>query len=551
MKLSVRVFAGMRPARSADLLSPGEAQFAQNTRLTAGALEPFRGLATFGVAVPGPPVKSIYRFGQTNTNETEYWFQSTIDTNYVKGPIDNDATERTYWTDGVDARKTDYALGTTSGAGSDPYPNASYKMGVPKPSLGTPLSLTVSGTPTDPTATPETVVYCLTYVSSWGEESAPSDASSSVNIRPGETVTVASIPVGPTSGGYNITGKRLYRSATGSDSTEFQLVNTEGDIPNATTSYADTKATSELGDTLATTGWAEPPADLKGLCGMANGMMAAFKENTLYFCEPFAPYAWPVKYTQSTDAPIVAIASFDQSLFVGTTQGVYVFTGTHPGAMSSDQLAVSQSCVSKRSVVSMLGGVIFASPDGLMRISSAGLQNLTDGLMTRVEWQAYVPSSIEAYESDNRYIAFFDTGSRQAGMVFSFGDSPTFSETDVYATCGYRDKRRDALYLGVSNTLNKWDSGTALTYTWTSGVFHLPTEVNMGAARIDAASYPVTFQLYANGAAVGSAKTVTSRYAFRLPSGYRDTRYHFTLTGSSIVREVTIAPTMNEIYRGD
>lgn len=545
MKVRVRPFFGMRPAQGADLLSPGEAVVSTNTRLTSGYLESFRGLTDTPILTfSGAAVRSIYRFAQENVNEDEFWFQHTADMNVVKGPIDSDTEERTYIT-GRNSypEKTKASIAT----GSTPYPSTTLRMGLPAPA---PISApTVSGTATNPADPLETVVYVTTYVSSWGEEGPPSQVSSDASWRPGQTVDITGLPTAP-GAGYDMVSKNLYRSATGSSNTQFQLVAT---IPIATTTYADTTLTADLGTTLPTNGWVAPPDDMVGLVAMANGVLAGFTGNTLCLSEPYAPYAWPVRYQRSTDAPIVAIAAFDQSLFIGTTTGIYVLTGADPANMSMDKLSVAQSCVSKRSVVSMLGGVIFASPDGLFRIDSTGIRSLTEGLMTRVHWQEYVPSSITAFESDSHYIAFFDTGARQGGMLFSFGDKPTFSETDVYATAGYRDNSRDALFLVTSgNHLRKWDDKTAdpLTYEWQSGVFNLPYEVNMACARVDATSYPVTFQLYADDAAVGSPITVTGKYAFRLPAGYRSRRYAFSLTGTEPVRAVELADSMQELARG-
>lgn len=542
--VKVRAFGGMVPSKSTDLLQAGEAANAVNTKLTSGALEAYRGLGSTLVTFSGGTVKSIYRYGQTNPDESQFWFQNAGDTNVVRGPIDGDTEERTYLTGGVAGdgvtllypRKTKSDIATAS----TPYPTTTLHMGIPAPSGA--VTATVSGTATNPSDPAEAVTYVVTYVSTWGEEGPECVASATVSWQPGQTITLTALQTGP-GAGYSIASKNIYRSASGSASTKFQLVT---NVALATTSYADTTPTSALVAVLATRGWVEPPSTMIGLTVMANGVLAGFTGNTLCFSEPYAPYAWPVRYQKSTDAPIVGLGAFGQSLFVGTTTGIYTVTGTDPATFSMEKLGVAQSCVSKRSIVEMNEGVVFASPDGLMYYGAAGLKNLTDGLMTRVEWQAYTPSSISGYESDNRYIAFFDNGTRQGGMIFTFGSTPTFCETDVYCTAGYRDKSRDALYLVTSNTLRKWDSGSALTYTWTSGTFHLPLDTNMSCARVDSAAYPLTFQLYADGA-LKHTQTVANRYAFRLPSGYRSARYSFTLSGTGTVRSVELADKMSEL----
>jgi hypothetical protein len=543
MKGGVSTFMGMRPAVTPDLLQPNESQLALNCKFRSGSLEPFLGLGTpgAGVTFAGGVVKTIYRFGQSSSSEVLYWFQFTTDVDVVKGAVDGDTEERTYWTDGTYPKKGTAAMVTTS----TPYPSSSLRMGLPAPA--TALTATVSGTATNASDPAETVTYTYTYVSSWGEEGPPAPASTSVNWKPGQTINITAMAVGP-GGAYSLSGKRIYRSATGSQSTKFQLVNTEGDVAIATTTYTDTKLTAVLGEVLPTTGWLEPPDNMIGLTAMANGIMAGFFGNTVCFCEPFIPYAWPVRYRQSTDAPVVGIAAFDQSLFVGTTQGIYIFTGAHPSAMSADKLAVAQSCVSKRSIVPLMSGVMFASPDGLMRVSATGIDNVTDAIMTREAWQAYVPSSFSAYESDNRYIAFFDTGSRQAGLIFSFGAAPSLTETDLYATAGYRDRQRDALYLVVGNVLKKWDMGSVTTADWTSGVHRFQSEQTFACARVDAAAYPVTFKVYADGA-LKHTQTVANNQAFTLPANFRSARWHFQIQTTSKVRSFEYASSRQEMAR--
>lgn len=545
MKIRIPLFAGMRPIRSADSLAPGEAQDAVNTKLSSGALEPFKGLtASPIVTFSGGTVESIYRFSQLNTNEAQFWFQHTADMNVVKGPIDNDTEERTYLTGRAGyPEKTKSDIATTS----TPYPTTLYRMGVPAPTIMSAPG--VSGVATTPADPGETFTYVTTYVTNWGEEGPPSVASAYAPLwKAGQTADLTGLPTGP-GAGYTIASKNLYRSARGSSSTKFQFV---ANLTLAATTYSDTTITAELGDVLATDGWVEPPDDMIGLTSMANGVMAGFTGNTLCLSEPYAPYAWPVRYQRSTDAPIVGLGAFDQSLFVGTTTGVYVLTGTDPANMTFDKLAVAQSCVSKRSIVEMMGGVIFASPDGLMFIGPSGVRNMTESLMTRTQWQAYQPSSMAGYESDNNYLAFYDTGSATGGLVFSFGESPTFCRTDVYASAGYRDKSRDALYLVVSgNALKKWDdpTGSALTATWRSGVFRLPGDTNMAAASVDASAYPLTFKLYSDDVLMHT-ETVANKFGFRLPDGYRSSRLFVEIVTTGIVRDVRIAESMRELARG-
>lgn len=538
MKVSVRRFGGMRPIISPDLLEPGEAQTAQNAKLTGGALEALRDPLNVLTLSGSSTVRAIYRFGQTNTNEAQWWFQSLVDADFVRGMVDGDTQERTYYTTATGTpRKTDATIATSAA----PYPSASYEMGVKAP-VGA-ISASVTGTPTDADDAAEGLIYCMTYVTGWGEESAPGPNSSLVSRKPGQSTSLTGIPTAPT-GNYNVTAKRIYRSATGSSATRFQFL---AELSLATTSYTDTTLTTNLGEVLLTKGWAEPPTTMRGLTAMANGILAGFSGNTLCLSVPYTPYAWPTAYQLSVDGEIVGIAAFDQSLFVGTTTGIYVVTGSDPSAMAMEKLAIKQSCVSKRSVVPMLGGVVWASPDGLMYVGSSGVRNLTETLLDRRQWQAYVPSSISAYECEGRYLAFYNTGSTTGGLVFDLGATPSFTTTDLYATAGYRDPARDALYLVTGNTqLVKWDAATtAADLIWKSGVIRTSSEVPWAVARVDAETYPVTFSFIA-----GSTYTVTvnSARAFRLPPGRTD-RFALQVASSSTgrIREVAVADSMGAL----
>lgn len=561
MKITIRQFGGMRPVVAQDLLQPGEAVSAINTLLTGGDMVAYNTPTQVVALTSTNPVLSIYRYQaditDNNNNETTYWFQHTGEARWVKGSIDQDTEYKTYATGHLAyPSKTKNTLATASA----PYPTTSRPMGLQKPTaMPTP---TVTGTATNPSDPAETVVYVMTLVTDWNEEGPPSDASGAVSWRPGQSISLTSLPVGGTpsypgnaSRSQTYTKRRLYRSATGSSgSARYLFVAEIGDM--VTTTYTDTKTTAALGNALATRDWLEPPDDMLGLTQMANGVLAGYSGSTVCFSVPFTPYAWPSAYQQSVDAPVVAMAAFSQSLLVATKRSLYVFTGSDPTNITSERLAVNQTCVSSRSMIEILGGVAFATPDGLGFFSEAGFKMLTEGLMTRREWQAYKPESMLGCESDGRYICFFDNGTRQAGLVFSFLDNPVFCETSLWATAAFRDRSRDALYLcfngsGSTRNIQKWDSstGSPQSFTWLSGVFRMPAPVNIGVARLDFTG-TVTFELLADGAVVHGPITPTSMVAFKLPSGYRSTRYQIRLIGTGVVRAVELADSMRSMIGG-
>lgn len=96
------VFKGIRPRVTARLLPRGEAQTAQNAQLGSGALEPWKQRLDTGTDVPSNTT-SIHRM---RNGGTPIWLTSTNDVDYARGPVPNDALERTYYTGEAQPRMT-------------------------------------------------------------------------------------------------------------------------------------------------------------------------------------------------------------------------------------------------------------------------------------------------------------------------------------------------------------------------------------------------------------------------------------------------------------
>lgn len=128
MRISIANFSGLVPKQSPQLLADNQAQVANNTRLWTGTLEPFASPSTTKTDVGGTKT-SIYRFGQETPGDTNYWFAWDAHVHVVKGPIAGDVTERTYYSGEGYPRVTNNELALSS----QPYPGASYKLGVPAP----------------------------------------------------------------------------------------------------------------------------------------------------------------------------------------------------------------------------------------------------------------------------------------------------------------------------------------------------------------------------------------------------------------------------------
>jgi hypothetical protein len=550
----VPAFAGMSPMVAPHLLENIKAQLAKNAKLTRGDLRPFAGLLAV-VGLSGAAPVTIFRYPESGSLDTQFWFTWADDVNVIRSPIAQDDWERVYWT-GELTGGADYPRYTkndiaTTGA---PYPTTKRRLGVPAPA--TTITHSVSGTATDPESKNITVLYAMTFVTDVGEEGPISELSTEAEFKLGQTVTLtlATAPPAAWTGLLNITKKRIYRSATGSNSTELQFL---AELPLATASYDDTKAQEDLGEVCPSRYWEPPVEGLRGLTMGANGIAAAFKGSTAHFSESFLPHAWPAEYRQSLEFPIVAVGALPQGFVFATTGQPYILDGGDPSSMTPVKLPLKQACVSKRSMVELEGAVVYASPDGLVAVTQGGANVVTEAILSREEWQAYNPSSIIAWQYDGRYYAYFNTGSRKGILAFDLRGSPEFVELDLSpweVKAGYYDASRDGLYLCVQNGLaapeiRRFDADTAapLTYTWRSKVVITPKPINPSCAKIEGdLTTPVTFKLYAKNEQTGAwvlkhTKSVSSVDPFWLPAGYVATKFYFEVTGTSTIRSVALA----------
>ncbi|CAB5220320.1 hypothetical protein UFOVP236_27 [uncultured Caudovirales phage] len=543
-----RVFSGVIQAANPELLQPNQAQKAVNTKLIYGDLRPWKQPLDIVTPTKSGVKKTIYRFGENETSESNYWFTWNTDVDVVRAPLDNDITERTYYTGDGYPKVTNNARALTGGTA---YPINYYRLGVPPP-LAVGVTLTVTGAATSATAVKSSVAYVITYVSSQGEESSPSAATDIADFAFGQTVTLNNLPTGAFTTQFaswnniDVATKRIYRSNSGSKGVDFQFV---AEIPLSQTTYADTKDAAELQEVVETWDWLPAPADMVGLKLMANGIGIGFYGNTLYPSEPFVLYAYPIAYRISTEYPIVGLGAFGQSMFVGTKGNPYVIQGTDPSSLTMTKLEAKQACVSKRSIVEMGGGVLYASPDGLCRVDMSGLSILTSGIINRDDWQLLNPASMIGCELDTRYYAFYDNGTEQGCLVFDFGAVTTFTKIDMYATAAFNDRQRDALYLAIGSKIVKFDYGSSnMTMTWKSKRFRSAQPVNFGAAKLGADSYPVTLRVYINGSSTAKYSiNVSSEKDFKLPGGFKSDKWEFEISSADKVNYLIVSDNIKGI----
>ena len=531
----INTFGGEIPRTAPRLLETTQAQAAVNCDLSRGALEPLRGPAK--VADLAASARTIFK------HDVDGWLSWPGIVNVVKSAvldIDGDAPlghlfitgDREYPTQylaggsvyrlgiprptkaplvhigGEAAIKTVRVYGFGADDSSGLPPRYGYEDGLPPLESSETADVSAIGGISDTLFGDEessgtdsgisrssSYVYTLVRKLAGGviqQESAPSPASEVIDVPDGDGVTVYGFEV-PDVEDLGITHIRIYRTASGEETSEFQfLVELEWPVD----SYVDTKHDKDLsGDVLATTTWDAIPDDAQGLIKADNGIYAAFRGNELLISEPFHAYAFPEAYRLTMEDPIVALAHTDNTIIVLTEGRPYLATGAEPESLQITHLPIEQSCVSARSVAMLAGGVIYACPDGLMLFSASDQSLITSATWTREQWQALNPSSIMATVHDGRYVAFFEGTNR--GFLFSIGakDVVNVELPDGWQVLDvYHHSRDDCVYLSVDtpegSAVFQFEAGDPLTYRWRSKLFFTSVLACMSSARIEALYHP-------------------------------------------------------------
>ena len=410
----------------------------------------------------------------------------------------------------------------------------------------------------DPDRIVDTRFYFATYVTDWDEESAPGPVSDMLEVDQNDFVTV-SVPTAPAD--RNITKWRLYRTNNGSKTAEFQFVD---EMLISTLTYKDELKGAQLGEVCPTVAWAEPPyrmdmgssASIKppkgpdpylmGMVGMPNGILAGYIDNFVAFCDPYHPYAWPVEYQISLEYPVTGLGVFGQTLFVGTIANPYLISGSDSASMSAVKLDAAQACVSRRSIVAVQGGVMYASPDGICFASGGGVEVLSAGLFSREDWQALRPETMLAASHDGVYYFWCDGddgGCYALDMV-----AKKLVRIGMKATAVFADALTDAVFYCDDSRVMRAFSAGRRTGIWRTGKIVLPQQAGLAWLQVDgdlSASVPAIVRWYGDGV-LRHTSTVTSIAPIRLPSG-RWLEHEVEIESAARITKVMLASSTAEL----
>ncbi len=600
--VAVRIspFGGMVPAVDDDLLAPNNAVLAQDTWTYSGSLV---GLPSRKVlrTLTNSNASKVYRLPNNYTDSLHLvdatWMEfASADTDVVRTQVVGDTFDRYYWASPLDVPRYMTQVQIKAAA---PALAGAYILGVPAPGA---ISGTVTG---GSSATLKSVAYVQTFVSAYGEEGQPSAPFiySAQKIDATYTITLHAADPLDLGTNRNLTKSRVYRTITATNGTTTYFF--VGEIAIATATFVDNCATNTdaviaLNAQLQSTNWQGPPSDLQGWVSLGNGIVAAFRQNEIWFCEPFRMHAWPAIYVLVVEYPIVGLGVQNQALVVATDGFVYVCTGINPASMSLQKVGALIPCTSRGSIVSTVDGVYFSTPGGLALISAGSVVIATQELIRKDKWNALVQiNTLRAAQLGRAYYAFgqailgvFDTGGFQvdsfqqqdfggarAGMLIdptnktvafnqlTSADPITNIMTDVWSGEVFVIQNGQVQWIDISDTQQ-----VKAPYVWRSKRFQAGDKKNYKAAKIyfrvppnTVALNPVAntsqtqftgslasdqwglFRVYADDRLVMVRELRLSGEQFRLPSGFRADFWQFEIEARVEIENLQIATSATEL----
>lgn len=598
--VAVRIspFGGMVPAVDDSLLAPINAALAQDTWTYSGSVVglPMRKLL---YTLVDPNKTKVYRIPNNYTDALHLsdstWLEfSHSDTDVLRTQVVDDTFDRFYWASPLDVPRY-MTQAQFVAAAPNPSPTA-YILGIPAP--GTISGIVAGGA----SATLKSVAYVQTFVSAYGEEGPPSAPKTYTAQKIDATYTITFAQPDPLDLGTNrnITKMRLYRTITAANGTTTFFFVTE--VAVGTVSFADNAATNTdaiiaFNEQLESTNWQGPPSDLQGWVSLANGIVAGFRNNEIWFCEPFRMHAWPALFTLAVEYPIVGLGVQGGTLVVCTDGFAYTVQGAHPSSMSLQKIAGLMPCTSRGSILSTTDGVYFSTPLGLALVASGIAVIATKELIRKDKWNALVQiNTLRAAQLGAAYYAFgqailgvfqadaFQTnmvqqddfaGARNGMLIDPTSQSVAFNKltTDDPITNVMTDVWSGEVFVIQNGQVQQLDisdvAQVKAPYVWRSKIFQTAEKQNFQAAKIFFTVPPATptlnpvevfglvqtlqasqyglFRVYADSELVMCREIRRSGEQFRLPSGFKADFWQFEVEARVQVDMLQAATSPHEL----
>tara|TARA_R100000231_G_scaffold47840_1_gene40942 strand:- start:16587 stop:18959 length:2373 start_codon:yes stop_codon:yes gene_type:complete len=231
-----------------------------------------------------------------------------------------------------------------------------------------------------------------------------------------------------------------------------------------------------------------PPTNMKGLKAAHNNILVGFFDNQLCFSFPDKPHAWPEKYRLTFESDIVSIQPVAGYIIVLTKEYPYSVSGNDPATMVSARIDTLYPCVSKRSVVNMGYGVVWATWGGLAVFSpSTGIDLITKFVHDWDTWgDTLDPTTLIGHYYNGKYFGSHS----QRSFIFERDDKigGYFVNIQYLFDAAWSDPETGTMFYtqGTSGDILEWDNEDQILspLEWKSKTIVTKDYLNLGAARV-------------------------------------------------------------------
>ena len=571
--IRITTFAGILPELNRELLRKDHAQIAHNALLWDGWLRPMPEF-TFSTSANGMPFSLVERnkFGNDTVIIVENLDQAVhFDTEGFL--IDTFV--------GISNNLLSYSITPIGPV---------YPLGLPQPNVGT---VTQVINPQNKSVYPISRTYAVTFMSG-SQEGPPSvlpQLGGDGTLFEGDVVTFdfTGVPSPAEIAQYNITGRRLYRTIPGFDTseelgnpkeTEFHLVSTQ----SFNMIVDDLDSSLIMGDLLLTEQFLAPSVVphpfgdffvdiLESGSIVAAGYMpnSSINTSTIQFSEKFQWHAWPPQYYVQIPEYVIDLVTFYDDVFVGTKGRPYHIR-VEP---SSTEEGVSMNINVRpfpdyyacqfQTMVRTNFGAMYACRDGLIAlsanddsVSTKKVANPGDILQNPIAPIRF-NDALRAIWWNGFYIGFTEVGVAYLFNVdntnnnqFPLGQLVTITTPDGFP--GPNKLAGENIYASWGLNIYSlplpgygYTGANKLSYTWKSKRFVLPGLTTFSAAKVvHDASGPLQFTLIGDDVVIMTT-AVTDSEPFRVPHQHRCIEWEVVLEGTSVVQEVHVATSMREL----
>ena len=588
MKLALNSFIGEAPRVASRLLPQQAAQKAEEVKFLSGELRPF--FEDTLVLNLDNNINYVYKWYVSADKPA--WIISEEEINIEKSPVFNDENSRIIinYPETKETRVTDSVLADLSLDADGNYlpltltKSNTYNLKVPKITKAT---MAVSGTSS---TNVESRSYAVALVREWydgkldiGPLYSPVTTSTgniTVDVGTGQTVTLSDITV--PSDAYTDCGVRkayVYRSTVGSDGTAMYGFVGEFTITDGTTiySFTDSRNAEDVEEAAVSSEWDEP-LEMSGILSLSNGVFVGFNGYDIYFSYPYQIHAWPYTYRVTVDHEIVGLGAFGNTVVVCTKGSPYLLLVSDPASVTVRPINSQYPCLSRKSIITLSDGVVYASVNGLVLVNSTSPKYFTEKLFTKDEWRNFYPNKLSAAYYLDSYVGVSNDKDEYIGLMINVSDPSTGLTTirrNIISL--YSDPNDNLLYFIVEEyghrKLILFDNPTKgsdqnfRSFTWRSKVFTSTAgDITLASCRVRADYAALLSNIYydytADSRPLNSAPIHTSTinspvnlsYYFDVINRYNAVLFNFIVNNESKLVKLVYAPTPFRLpsgFRGD